>query len=266
MLFKYALTVCDRFSNQSPKRYCGDDRLQLCKKSVISIIDSITYAADKMENTNHYMRFVEDRATEQYIEFLNKVVEKYSKGRVKVDLVSTNKSGVMGSLKSGYDWLLDENDKTKLIYSMQDDYLFIDSGIYEMICMWFQLYNDTGAETLISSYNDPWLWLEPYRYKSTPRVFMPGLKRYWIQYYDVSCSFLTSHGLMLRNRDLLNRFYSMAPNYGRLEADSLNHLLTRRGILGMVPVESVGLHVQTELEKDPFIDWKKIWDSVEENI
>ena len=194
------------------------------------------------------------------------MVEKYSKGRVKVDLVSTNKSGVMGSLKSGYDWLLDENDKTKLIYSMQDDYLFIESGIYEMICMWFQLYNDTGAETLISSYNDPWLWLEPYRYKSTPRVFMPGLKRYWIQYYDVSCSFLTSHGLMLRNRDLLNRFYSMAPNYGRLEADSLNHLLTRRGILGMVPVESVGLHVQTELEKDPFIDWKKIWDSVEENI
>ena len=264
MLIKYAIQTCDRFSNQNQKRYCGDDRLLLCKKSITSILKSIEYASKENSSVKHRIRFFEDRASQDLKDYLQRIVNRFNKGNISIDIVTLQGEGVMASIGACYDWLLDTKEKADLIYQLQDDYLFIETGITEMIDMFYQLYNDAKTEAIISCYNDPWLWLTYYRYKSTPRVFMPGLKRYWIQYYDMSCSFLTSPNNIINNKDLLDKFLSMSPNSGRLEADSLNYLLNRRGILGMVPVESVGLHVQSIHEKDPFIDWKSIWDAVED--
>ena len=265
MLFKYAIQTCDRFSNQGQKRYCGDNRLELCKKSITSILVSIEAASKQNLQVKHRIRFFEDRGSQDLKDYLQRIIKRFNKGNIIIDVVALNGEGVMASIGACYDWLLDEKEgKADLIYQLQDDYLFIESGITEMIDMFFQLNKDVNTHAIISCYNDPWLWLTSYRYRPTPRVFMPGLKRYWIQYYDMSCSFMTTPDNIIKNKDLLDKFLSMSPNSGRLEADSLNHLLTKRGILGMIPVESVGLHVQSEYEKDPFIDWKAIWNSVED--
>jgi hypothetical protein len=47
-----------------------------------------------------------------------------------------------------------------------------------------------------------------------------------------------------------------------LERKSLNYLFTQRGILGLVPINSMAFHMQSDFEKDPYIDWKPIWDSI----
>jgi hypothetical protein len=39
-------------------------------------------------------------------------------------------------------------------------------------------------------------------------------------------------------------------------------MLTQRGIFGLVPVSSVAFHMQSDLEKDPHIDWKPYWDNI----
>jgi hypothetical protein len=43
-------------------------------------------------------------------------------------------------------------------------------------------------------------------------------------------------------------------------------MFTQRGILGIMPMNSVALHMQGPAEKDPYIDWKTLWDSIDENI
>ena len=50
---------------------------------------------------------------------------------------------------------------------------------------------------------------------------------------------------------------------GDLENKSLNKMFTERGVLGVQPFTSVALHMQDEYWKDPYIDWRKRWDSVE---
>ena len=43
---------------------------------------------------------------------------------------------------------------------------------------------------------------------------------------------------------------------------SINKILVERGVLGIAPLRSLALHMQTEAEKDPYIDWKSWWDNI----
>jgi hypothetical protein len=52
-------------------------------------------------------------------------------------------------------------------------------------------------------------------------------------------------------------------NNNDLENKSLNYMLTQRGVLGLVPINSVAFHLQSDLEKDPHIDYKPLWDSID---
>jgi hypothetical protein len=47
-----------------------------------------------------------------------------------------------------------------------------------------------------------------------------------------------------------------------LENVSLNYMLTKRGVLGLVPVNSIAHHLQSDLEKDPHIDYRPLWDTI----
>jgi hypothetical protein len=49
---------------------------------------------------------------------------------------------------------------------------------------------------------------------------------------------------------------------GHLESISLNRILVDDGVLGLMPFESVGLHMQGEREREPYIDWKQRWNDV----
>jgi len=265
---KYAVQVCDRFSNQNLKRYCGDDRLLLCKKSIVSFLSSIENLTKKDKGAAlHVVRLFSDRSSPEYVKFLRRAIERFSSTDLAIDLVDTKKPGVMQSIRECYEWMI--SGDSYAVYQVQDDYLFCHDAIEQMLGIFSQIRKDLNTDSIITSYNDPWLFLkeEAYRYRPTPRTIVPGLRQYWLQYYDMSCSFLTSPKIIRDNYDLIEKFLSL-PSTGneqnQLEAISLNYLLVRRGILGLMPFSSVGLHVQAETEKDPYIDWKSWWDSVED--
>jgi hypothetical protein len=68
------------------------------------------------------------------------------------------------------------------------------------------------------------------------------------------------------NKDILDYFVSLDSKLPDLESISLNKILVKRGILGVCPFESIALHMQGEYEKDPYVDWKLLWDSIDEDI
>ena len=45
--------------------------------------------------------------------------------------------------------------------------------------------------------------------------------------------------------------------------DSLNQMFTKKAVLGLMPIRSLSLHMQTELERDPYVDWQTLWDSID---
>ena len=78
---------------------------------------------------------------------------------------------------------------------------------------------------------------------------------------------MTSHHQFSQHWDLYNNFFylidKIAKTDGMLEQRSLNYMFVRRGILGLVPVNSLAWHMQMEEDRDPYIPWQPIWDAID---
>jgi hypothetical protein len=264
MKIHYALQTCDIASNQVESRYCCDSKSELIRKCVTSFFQSLHTAAERERSFEHVVMILDDHSTENTIYFLEECVKIYSKYNVKVELTRLKNRGIMNSIGACYNWLIES--PADLVYQVQDDYLFTKSAITEVIDVYIRIINETGAESIVTPYNAPYTWNGSYKNKPSPRTMFFGEKRYWIQIYDISCSFLTSKKNFINNKDLLDYFLTLDPKGPELESVSLNKILVERGILGVSPIESIALHMQGEYEKDPYVDWKLLWDSIDEDI
>ena len=243
----YALQTFDRGNNQDIKRYASDSRSEITK--------------NKVPESMHIVYIIDDGSTDDTVEWLKQAISTVEQNNVKLILTFSNNIGVMGSIKKCYEYLRDSAGD--LVYQVQDDYLFNETAIFECVDMFMQISRDVNVHPIISPYNDTNLWQSTYRYTTTPRMIVAGINGYWIQMYDTSCSFLTSRVQFNQHWDLYEKFFNHAMD-NRLEADTLNKIFVERSVLGLSKFNSCALHMQSDLEKDPYINWKDRWDSISE--
>jgi hypothetical protein len=259
----YALQTCDSASRTSEERYVPFSRAEITKKCVTSFLESVAYASKEQPNIIHVVRIFDDHSTSDTINFLKFVCTHYTKGNVTVDLVELADRGITNSIRNCYDFL--RTHGKHMVYQVQDDYLFTQSGVYQMIDVFFRVRNEKNDEPMVISLNHPYYWTEIYKFKSIPRVVVPGISCYWIQLFESPCTFLTGIVQFNRHWDLYEKFFyylETSPNNPAMEIETFNTILSRRGVLGLTPITSVALHLQHELDKDPYVDWKPIWDSI----
>lgn len=257
----YALQVCDAFSNsrEHSERYCSNDRTLISKKCIRSFMESVKYVSKEKPEVLHTIKIFNDHSSDDLVSFVEDLVKQYSSENIIIEVESLSESGIMYSIGKCYEWLK-ENGKD-LVYQVQDDYLFKDDAIFQMIDIFMQVFNDIETMPIVSPFNYPHYWnCKSYKYKSTPRMIVPGKNQYWIQCYDISCSFLTGHQQFVNNWDMIEYFLTLDPkDSDKLENVSLNRILVDRGQLGLMPFSSLSLHMQSELEKDPYVDWVPLW-------
>lgn len=262
----YAYQTCDTVNREIDNRICGTDRTLLSKKSLESFLISVDECANSLPDTQHHIKILSDRSTPSLVAFVTDRMAKYSNQKIKIDLEHLETPGIKNSILSCYRWM--QLNGRDFVYQVQDDYLFTKTAISEMIKLQKQLKNEVNEYAVLSPYNDPWLWLAPYRNKVTPRVVIYTPTRYWIQYYDMSCSFLLHYSEFTRHWDLYHEFFVLLENLknspeNTLENKSLNYMLTKRGVLGLVPMTNLAFHLQSELEEDHHFDWRGLWDRIE---
>jgi hypothetical protein len=257
----YALQTCTRDRQEVTSRYCGGTRQELSEKCITSFFLSIEECIRLQPDTHHYVNIIDDNSCAEHVNYLQYIVKYFNKNNLRVHLTPTRNSGIVETIRECWAWL--EQEGVQLVYQVQDDYLFEKKAIYEMIDIFLQITRDVNTHPIVTPYNDPYLWNTTYRYKSTPRVIIPGVSRYWIQTYDIPCTFLTSKLQFSKHWDMYEKFVALGANNPRIEVDSINRILVERGVLGVIPVESIALHVQTELEKDPYINWQSRWNNTE---
>jgi len=257
------LQVCDVKSYQGQKRYASEDRTEISKKSIKSFLESIKLSCITHPCVNHTVAIINDHSSEDLISFIKLLITKYESSKIKISLINLfNVTGISESIKFCYMWLRD-NGKD-LVYQVQDDYLFFPNAIGDMIDIHQQIYEQTESDCIVSSFNDPWYWNTIYKNKCTPRTVIVGKNGYWIQYYDMSCSFLTSYQQFNKHWELYDNFLHLINEKSNdLENYSLNYILTRKGVLGLVPLNTLSFHLQSDTEKDPHIDYKPLWESVD---
>lgn len=259
----YALQACDVSSFQGQKRFASDNRTEISKKCIKSFLLSVKHCSTQYPDSSHHIAIIDDQCSKELKSFINLHSEEFTSNNIKIDVLRYDEPfGIRKSIETCYNWL--QKNGKDLVYQIQDDYLFTEKAVCDIIDMYFQMKIETNSESIISPYNDPYSWLTQYRNRPTPRAVIVGKNGYWIQYYDMSCSFLTSHDQFSQHWDLYNTFFNLVDQKKEgLESYSLNHILTQRGILGLIPINSLAFHLQTELEKDPHIDYRPLWDSIE---
>ena len=258
--FHYAVQVCDVSSNQGLPRHCGNDRSELTEKSLTSLLESIKYLIEQQNETKHTVCLFDDHSSQRVKDFISRLKNKYSDHNIIIEHVTLQEKGLISSLRSCWEYLRDFG--VDFVYQIQDDYLFERSAVYEMSSIFFQLLNDCNTHAVVTPCNDPHLWYGTYRYRQTPRTIVLGESRYWIQMYDTPCTFFTSKEQFVNNWDLIEKFLSFDPRDPKIEVDSVNKMFVERGVLGIGPINTLTHHVQTELDKDPFIDYRLVWDSL----
>lgn len=265
IIIHYAMQCCDTKNYQSNNRFCSDNRTEISKKSVTSFLNSVKYLSEYETTTRHHIHIFEDNCTDELVSYLKKCERIYDNQKITIEITSLNGIGISDSIRHCYEWL--EINGTNLVYQIQDDYMFTEKALYYSVDMFYQLYQNYNTHPIICPYIDP-DFMRTYKGRSIPRLLELGRHSYWCQVYDTSCSFLTSHHQFIKHKDLYEIFYDLVKqktikgNIIDLENKSLNYILTQRGVLGVTPITGLTFHMQTEAERDPYIDWRPIWDSI----
>lgn len=257
----YAIQTCDIASYQGQKRFCSDSKTEITKKCLTSSFLSAEYLTCKFPELNQVVKIFDDSSTIETKNYLNLLKSKFESSKISIEIEFLEKQGIAKSIENCYKWLA--NSGTHFVYQIQDDYLFDKTSLSDTAQLFADIKQELKIDPIITPYNDPYLWAEVYRNRPTPRTIFCGRSQYWIQAYDLTCSFFTSKSQFIQHWDLYEKFFDYVKNCNpKLESETLNLILTTRGVLGLTPFKSTALHMQSDLEKDPYIDWKSLWDSI----
>lgn len=257
MNISYALQTCDTSNNQQITRYASSSKNEITKKCVFSFLTSVKNVANEFPEHFHNIKIFDDHSSLDTVNFLLKQCSDFTSNNLIINFVALDTNGIMNSIRNCYEWLRDQD--SDLVYQVQDDYLFTEFAIFELIDIFFQLKCARNTDSIVIPYNTPTLWNDTYAYVPTPRTIIPGIKRYWLQTYDIPCTFLTSKNQFNKHWDIYEQFLNKSSNDERIEPDTLNKILTTRGVLGLLPISSIALHMQDNICKDPYIDWQTLW-------
>lgn len=253
------LQTHSKTSANSKPRYCGESKLEISKRCVFSLFKTIAYSVKNSQNTKYKLIIVDDHSDSEFLDFIKQQI-KYAS--FPVEVVHLETYGVMPSILRCYE--IGKEKGKDLVYFAQDDYLYYETALWEMIDAYFQFTQMSGWEVCIFPYDDP------YRYSiknlGSQKIVL-GAKRHWRTATQTSSCFMASHKTIVNNWDLfetmgkseyddycedksINRLFM---NFKMLPERDIKHLL-------FTPIPSLALHMGSEHFEAPYVDWKKLWD------
>lgn len=243
-------------------RYCEAEKIEVSSRCTASLFNTIEYCKGLKPEIKYKLIIVDDHSDDSFIEYLK---NKISKATFECQLIHTEEQGLHPSILKCYK--LGKEQGTDLVYFAQDDYLYYESALCEMIDAHEQFSQLTGLNVCIFPYDDPYRYsLLQYSYK-----VLLGAKRHWRQAFHTASCFMCTHKTIVENWDLFEAM-GIGPRSSECEDRSINRLfqnfkeLPERKINHLLfsPIPSLALHMGFEGEKDPYLDWKKLWDKFED--
>ena len=261
MILDIILQTCTTASSQSGERYCGASKFEITKRCCYSLYKSILYAKKEIPELMITLTVLDDSFDNNSFKMIYSIFCPLSVKNVdfNIDKVSDEniQVGVMKSILSCYEY--GKFVGSELVYFAQDDYLFEETAIKEMVEGYYYFrYMLGGREVGIYPYNDPYRYYIPGNIELCRVVHGPG--RHWrTSFFTASC-FMINHKVLVDNWDLFYGMGTCDKTDRKMEDKTINKLWQERGLILFTPIPSLALHMQFDSEKDPYIDWKKMWD------
>lgn len=243
----------DVHTNPTP-RYCGARKTEVIKKCVQSLVNSC-------DLTDYTIKFIwlDDHSSQSTIDMLHDI---FRKSKHPYEFYPLE---VRGWNSSGYEQFeRGRSSNADLVYFVEDDYLHYPTAIEEMIDSYITFKRNLGTEVAIHPFDDP----DNYKpnYISPCRVVL-GKNRRWRTNEYATFTFMCNPEIV---REHWSRFYTLSTEYmtewGERnqihEGTTINHIWRWETKL-FTPIPSVALHMQFEEQKDPYLNWKELWDSIQ---
>lgn len=234
------------------KRYGCNDKTEILKRCTRSLIKSINYAQNKLPTWKFKLNVFDDHSSEEGIQILK---DNLSLANFSTNLKHIEGYGLLTSLRECYENMRDEGKD--LVFQAQDDYLFDEPCFYELVRQWEKFQPKFEKPLSLLPYNDPYRYWD---HNVVPVRIVQGPDRHWRQTYQVPCTFMTHHNVMVNEWDLFDKICNDHAHNPKLEDESINRLWQERDYVVMSPIPSLALHFQSEEEKDPYIKWEDWWD------
>lgn len=232
-------------------RYMTTDKGEISYRCINSLIHSINWCLSTTDKIKIKLQVFDDHSDSTFITRLNNLLTT-ANFEYTVDSLDTH--GIMPSILKCYEHGRDFGKD--LVYFVQDDYLYYETCIWEMVDAFFQFRDKTKKAVCIYPYDDPY----KYYAKNLPLVTVHlGNKRHWRTAFGTASCFMVDHPTLVNNFDLFDKM-GKEPMSTIMEDVSINRLFSERDCLLFTPIPSIALHAQSDTEKDPYLDWQPLWD------
>lgn len=233
-------------------RYCGHPKIEISSRCVFSLIDSLNYASKNNPNTEIKLQIFDDHSDEEFLKTLSKII---SLCNFEVNLENLKTYGIMPSILRCYEHGRDYGKDW--VYYIQDDFLFQKNSVDLMLFAANQFSSNLNSPASIHAFNDPYEYTQAENTAIKSHIVI-SKDRYWRTNIHAVFSMFTHHSIIKDNWDL---FYKMGTSevHPLMEHESISKLFQERGYYQFTPIPSLSLHMQSETEKDFFIDWKSWW-------
>jgi ubiquinone/menaquinone biosynthesis C-methylase UbiE len=248
-------------NHKDSSRYVDASKVEISKRSFLSLVDSIQYCIDNKQAPINIKLIVLDDRSES--EFVSLVLEKSISQNFTIEFINSKTPGLMENIFRQYE--IGKERGKDLVYFAQDDYLYFDSAIWELVDSYYRFANLTQMEVCLFPYDDPYRYGN--QYLKYPTKVVLGSKRHWKTAHHTASCFLTNHKTIVENWDLfeamgnskydetcedrsINRLFQNIEGYPIRE---IKHVL-------FTPIPSLALHLQDTSTEDPYLNWKKLWE------
>lgn len=234
-------------------RYCGTDKTTLICKCITSLVNSANNYDGKIKFV-----WIDDHSSESS---LNKIRNIFSTSKHEVEFIPLE---LRGWNASGYEQFERGRASTAdLVYLVEDDYLHFPTAIEEMVDAYSLFKQNLGMEIAIHPFDDPDNYVP--KYIDACRIVLGKNRRFRTNTYSTFV-FLCSPKII---KDNWSKFYTLATEYmtewgekNNIHEGTTINSLWRNDIKLFTPIPSLALHMGFEEQKDAYLDWKELWDSI----
>jgi len=242
-------------SARKDERFCKASKLEVSTRCFKSLINTINWARNQQTTipVNYRLIVLDDHSDEEFLDLVKQTIKTST---FEIELEHLENGGIMPSILRSYE--IGKERGSGLVYFAQDDYLYYESCLWEMIDVFFHATELSKHNVCIFPYDHPLRYSmlvdKPYFYK-----VIVGAKRHWRTAYHTACCFMTTHETVLKEWDLFEAMGKHA--YDEIcEDETINKLFSERKYLLFTPMPSAALHMGMWSDWDPLIDWQTLWD------
>lgn len=255
------LQSCSRFNALEPckeeLRYPGVPKIEVSKRCILSLVNSLNYARYKNPNLEVELRVLDDNSSEDFLIVLNEILKT---AQFPVSFRQLSGVGIMKSILSCYETAREFGKQ--YLYFVQDDFLHNEPAVYYMLENYKSFKERVGKDITLTGNHDMRYLMYPDNIAVGCKI-VPGMDQCWRTTHASQFTTMMTLKLLNDNWDLFEKFGNTPYDVKCCEDESINHLYFYRGYVEFCPIVSLVLQIQWDIHKDFYLTWEDWWKKYE---